>query len=113
MVVWRGGGYLFCRGFDGLGVPVWLHPCWCRAPPGGSKRPGGGTGSSKGRGRRRGGSDSDSEGHAEGEEDELQFMTNKWSAVTRAERYRTRLQENGEDTSAIGTPGYCDDACRD
>ncbi|KAL4855620.1 putative lysine-specific demethylase JMJ16 [Chlorella vulgaris] len=75
-----------------------------RAPSnGGTKRSGGGGGGgSKGRGRRRDGSDTeDDEQGGAGEEDETQFMTNKWSAVSRGDRYRKRLQENGDDTSAL------------
>lgn len=36
----------------------------------------------------------------------LPLLPCRWSAVTRAERYRNRLQENGEDTSALGEGGW-------
>jgi hypothetical protein len=56
-----------------------------------------------GRGRRRGGG-SDSEGvdGGEGDEDDAaQYnITNHWSAVSRGDRYRQRLMENGEDAPA-------------
>ncbi|KAL4451372.1 hypothetical protein ABPG77_009444 [Micractinium sp. CCAP 211/92] len=72
-----------------------------RQPVASSRRGGGGgsTGGNKGR-KRRGGSDTEDEAAAE-EEDETRLVSSKWSAVTRAERYRNRLQENGEDTSAL------------
>ncbi|PRW21070.1 Transforming growth factor beta regulator 1 [Chlorella sorokiniana] len=69
-----------------------------RQPAAATRRAGG----SK-KGRRRGG-ESDSEGEeaeAEGEDDETQYMATKWSAVSRTERYRKRLEENGEDVSAL------------
>ncbi|PSC71800.1 Transforming growth factor beta regulator 1 [Micractinium conductrix] len=67
-------------------------------PPsqGGSKR-GGGSGSSK-RGRRRGGSDTEEE---EAGDDEEQLVGSKWSAVNRSERYRKRLEDNGDDVSGL------------
>ncbi len=37
----------------------------------------------------------------EEEDDEAQFMSSKWSAVSRTERYRNRLQENGDEEAAL------------
>jgi hypothetical protein len=57
------------------------------------------TGTGGGRGRHRNGSDSDGEHGEEG--DEAQYTTNKWSSVSRTDRYRKRLEDNGEDTTNI------------
>eukprot|EP00887_Chlorella_sp_A99_P007228 scaffold2.g7228.t1 len=84
------------------GLPAGAAPP--RAPRGagaGARRaPAAAVGAGRAR-KRRGDSESESEGEgqggAEGEEDETQFMTNRWSAVSRAERYRKRLAENGDD----------------
>ena len=35
------------------------------------------------------------------EDDETHFISNKWSAVSRTERYRNRLQENGDEEAAL------------
>lgn len=68
-----------------------------RAPSGSVRRTGGGGG----RRRRGSGDDSDSGGVAsDGEGDETQYMTNRWSAVSRSERYRKRLQDNGDEAGA-------------
>ena len=37
----------------------------------------------------------------EEDDDEAQFMSSKWSAVSRTERYRNRLQENGDEEAAL------------
>jgi hypothetical protein len=43
-----------------------------------------------------------SSGHEEeeGDEDEANYVSSKWSAVSRTERYRNRLQEAGDDEAA-------------
>ena len=38
---------------------------------------------------------------SEEEDDEYQYMSNRWSSVSRTERYRNRLQENGEEAAAL------------
>jgi hypothetical protein len=58
------------------------------------------TGGNGGRGRRRN-SGSDSEGENGEEGDEAQYMTSKWSSVSRTDRYRKRLEDNGDDTTNI------------
>lgn len=35
------------------------------------------------------------------EDDEARFMSSKWSSVSRTERYRNRLQENGDEEAAL------------
>lgn len=40
-------------------------------------------------------------GSGEEDDDEAQFMSSKWSAVSRTERYRNRLQENGDEEAAL------------
>jgi len=54
-----------------------------------------------GRGRRRNSNGSDSEGEHGEEGEEAQYTTNKWSSVSRTDRYRKRLEDNGEDTTNI------------
>jgi hypothetical protein len=44
---------------------------------------------------------SDSGHESEEEDDEYQYMSNRWSSVSRTERYRNRLQENGEEAAAL------------
>lgn len=54
--------------------------------------------------RRKRGNDSDSDNeldHNGEEDDETAYMTNKWSAVNRSERYKKRLEDQGEDASGV------------
>ena len=51
--------------------------------------------------RRRGSAASDEEHGNVSDEDETQYMTNRWSAVGRTDRYRKRLEDNGDDTTAL------------
>ena len=72
---------------------------------------GGGRGGGASRRRRGGGNNggatggngggSDSEGTAQGDDDEAQYTTNRWSSISRTNRYRKRLEDNGDDTTAL------------
>jgi hypothetical protein len=53
---------------------------------------------SNGRGN---GSDSDGSLDEEGADDEGQYTTSRWSAINRAERYRKRLEESGENPAEL------------
>ncbi|GIL69083.1 hypothetical protein Vretimale_17338 [Volvox reticuliferus] len=75
-------------------------------PPRGASRSaangGGGCGKGRRNGRRADDDDGDEDGGNEGEDDpEETYAGNRWSAVTRAERYRKRCEEAGEDAAAL------------
>ncbi|GLI62832.1 hypothetical protein VaNZ11_005394 [Volvox africanus] len=75
-----------------------------RPPRGAPRSATSGGGGVKGRrsGRRADDDDGDEGGGNEGEDDpEETYAGNRWSAVTRAERYRKRCEEAGEDTAAL------------
>lgn len=92
------------------GLPVVTSaPSGMRAPkPRAPRASSGGGGGNGGGGRRRKRnddmSDDDNDNDNDGlgdDEDETTYMTNKWSAVSRNERYKKRLMDQGEDASAV------------
>lgn len=89
------------------GLPVVTSaPTGMRAPKPRVPRASSGNGGGGGRRRKRNDdmsdddNDNDNDGLGE-DEDETTYMTNKWSAVSRNERYKKRLMDQGEDASAI------------
>ena len=90
------------------GLPVVTSaPHGMRAPkPRAPRASFGGGGGNGGGGRRRkrnedmSDDDNDNDGLGD-DEDETTYMTNKWSAVSRNERYKKRLMDQGEDASAV------------